>query len=138
MAAEKIIKILDSSAMIAYLRQEEGAPIVRQAIIDPNNICYAHAINLCEVYYDAIRVGGLTEAESFYDDLLLLELVERDDCDTNFWKEVARLKATHKASLADFCGIVLTNRLNGTFLTADHHELDKIAQDNICSIEFIR
>lgn len=138
MAAEKIIKILDSSAMIAYLRQEDGAAIVEQSIIDPNNVCYAHAINLCEVYYDTIRVGGLTEAEKFYNDLLLLGIVERNDFDTEFWKEVARLKATHKASLADFCGIVLTNRLGGTFLTADHHELDKILQGGICSIQFIR
>ena len=138
MATEKIVKILDSSAMIAYLRQEAGALIVEQTMTDPNNICYAHAINLCEVYYDAIRVGGLADAEKSLQDLFDLGVIERNDFDTAFWKEVGCLKAKHKASLADFCAIALTNKLNGTVLTSDHHEFDKLAQDAVCSIQFIR
>jgi PIN domain nuclease of toxin-antitoxin system len=138
MATEKIVKILDSSAMIAYLRQETGADVVERAITDPNNICYAHAINLCEVYYDAIRVGGLADAEKSLQDLFDLGVVEQNDFDTDFWKEVGRLKAKNKASLADFCAIVLANNRGGTILTSDHHEFDKIAQDNICAVQFIR
>src|SRR5947208_180231 len=120
MATQKLVKILDSSAMIAYLRSEAGASVVDQAITDVNNVCYAHAINLCEVYYDAIRVGGIVDAEKSLSDLFALGVLERNDFDTNFWKEVGRLKANHKASLADFCGVALANRLNGVFLTADH------------------
>ncbi len=138
MATEKIVKVLDSSAMIAYLRHEAGALIVEQTLTDPNNACYAHAINLCEVYYDAIRVGGLADAEKSLQDLFDLGVIERNDFDTAFWKEVGRLKAQNKASLADFCAIALTNKLNGTILTSDHHEFDKIAQDAVCSIQFIR
>lgn len=138
MDAERIIKILDSSAMIAYLRKEKGADVVKQILTDPTVECYAHAINLCEVYYDALRVGGVTEAEKSMQDLFALKVIERNDFDEAFWKEVAHLKANHRASLADFCAVVLANRLNGTFLTADHHEFDKIAQDKVCSIQFIR
>ncbi len=138
MDASGKIKILDSSAMIAYLRKEEGAAVVEQILIEPTIDCYAHAINLCEVYYDALRVGGAVEAEKFMQDLLAFKVIERNDFDESFWKEVAHLKAVHRASLADFCAVVLANRLNGVFLTADHHEFDKIAQDKVCSIEFIR
>lgn len=138
MATEKIVKVLDSSAIIAYLRNEEGAIVVHETITDPKIVCYAHAINLCEVYYDAIRVGGLADADTSLNGLFTLGLVERNDFDISFWKEVAWLKADKKASLADFCGIVLTNRLMGSFLTCDHHELDKIAAEVICPIQFIR
>ncbi|MGI8468270.1 MAG: PIN domain-containing protein [Pyrinomonadaceae bacterium] len=138
MAAEKIINVLDSSAMIAYLRQEKGALVVERIMTNPNNVCYAHAINLCEVYYDAIRVGGLADAEKSLKDLFALGVIERSDFDTNFWKNVGQLKANYRASLADFCAIILANNLGGTVLTSDHHEFDKIARDKVCSIKFIR
>lgn len=35
-------------------------------------------------------------------------------------------------------GITLTKRGGGTFMTADHGELDKIAAAGICSVTFIR
>jgi len=138
MATDKIVKVLDSSAIIAYLREEAGALVVHEALTDPNIICYAHAINLCEVYYDAIRIGGLADADSSLKALFELGVVERNDFDVEFWKDVGLLKAHNKASLADFCGVALTNRLKGTFLTADHHEFDKIAADSVCQVEFIR
>ncbi len=138
MAAERIVHILDSSAMIAYLREEPGALVVRSILTDPNSICYAHAINICEVYYDAIRIGGRVDAEASLDDLSALGVIERNDFDTEFWKEVGRLKADYRASLADFCGVVLTNRLTGTFVTSDRHEFDKIPKEAICPVQFIR
>ena len=138
MATGRIVHILDSSAVIAYLREEPGALVVRSILTDPNNICFAHAINLCEVYYDAIRVGGLIDADATLVDLFALGVIEKNDFDTEFWKEVGSLKANHRASLADFFGIVLANRLGGTFVTSDHHELDKIAEKGICKIVFIR
>lgn len=138
MDAERVAYILDACAMIAYLRNEIGADIVREILIDEKNECYAHAINLCEVYYDFWRVGGKVAAEQAIEDLLLFGVVERNDFDTDFWKDVGEIKVSNKASLAGWCAIALTNRLDGTILTSDHHEFDKIAQDNICSIEFIR
>jgi len=138
MDAERIIYILDSCAMIAYLRKEIGADVVQKVIVDSANICYAHAINLCEVYYDFWRVGGKNAAEQAIEDLLVLGISERNDFDQSFWKEVGKIKVNNKASLADCIAIVLANQLGGTVLTSDHHEFDKIAQDRVCSIQFIR
>lgn len=138
MVAAAMIQVLDSSAMIAYLRKEVGAIVVHQILTDPANQCFAHAINLTEVYYDIIRISGEADAEQAIKDLFLLGVQAREDFDASFWKEVGRLKAKYRASLADFCGIVLTLRLGGTFITADHHELDKLAVDGVCPIQFIR
>ena len=49
-----MIYVLDACAMIAWLRNEPGADIVDQAIRDLNSQCLAHAINLCEVFYEAL------------------------------------------------------------------------------------
>ena len=135
--ATQIIQVLDSSAMIAHLRLEAGAAIVKQVLADPYIKCFSHAINMAEVYYDTIRFSNETAAEQAIQDLLLLGVLVREDFDESFWKEVGRLKAKYRASLADFCGVVLTNTLGGTFLTADHHEFDKLAADKVCAIQFI-
>ena len=46
---------LDACAMIAYLRGESGSADVAALLTDPGSTCYAHTINLLEVYYDFIR-----------------------------------------------------------------------------------
>lgn len=133
-----MIKVLDSSAVITFFHNEVGADVVENLLLDKQNECFIHAINLCEVYYDGIRRTDEVYAEKITGDLIVAGVTVREDFDESFWKEVGRLKAKYRASLADFCGIVLTNRLGGTFITADHHELDKIAADGVCQIHFIR
>ena len=132
------VYICDSNALIAFLRSETGADVMEQILLDKSNRIFAHSINLCEVYYDTIRFSDETAANAAIATIKTLGVIERDDLSVDFWKEVGRFKVSYKASLADFCGIVLTNKLGGTFLTADHHELDKLAANNVCSIEFIR
>ena len=134
----EIADILDANAMIAYLRDESGADVIERVLLDKNIRVFAHSINLCEVYYDTIRFSNEDAAEEAIKNLSGLGVIERPDFDRTFWKEVAQLKANYKASLADLCGIVLANKLTGSFLTTDHHELDKVAADGICKIQFIR
>lgn len=133
-----MIYILDACAMIAFLRRETGADVVEAILLDENNRCFAHAINLCEVFYDFHRSVGEPAAEKAISDLKESGIVERNDFDQAFWKEVGRIKSPNKASLADCAAIVLANQIGGTVLTSDHHEFDKIAQDNVCSVQFIR
>jgi predicted nucleic acid-binding protein len=134
-----MIYILDANALIAWLRDETGADAVLQIIQDINNTCFAHAANLCEVYYDVMRVGGEQAADEAMIDLVSVNITERNDLDSAFWQEAAKLKAVHRrVSLADCFGVVLTRRLGGTLVTSDHHEMDVIAQAGICPIVFFR
>jgi PIN domain nuclease of toxin-antitoxin system len=133
-----MIYVLDASAIIAWLRNELGADVVDNAICDTNSQCFVHAINLCEVYYDACRRSGEARSDSVVSDLTALGIIERSDFDEAFWKEAGKMKAGGGISLPDCFGIALTNRVGGTFLTADHGELDKIAATGVCSITFIR
>lgn len=133
-----MIYVLDACAMIAYLRKEPGSDVVLRALTDTGSMCLAHAINLCEVFYDFHRKSDERAATAAISDLYAVGLVESNDFDEAFWKDAGRLKAQGKISLADCFAITLTNRVGGTLLTSDHHELDTIAAAGICSITFIR
>ncbi len=134
-----MIYVLDACAMIAYLGGEPGADVVENALLDAGGRCVAHSINLCELFYVTARRGGQAAAKSAVDDLRAAGVVERSDFDEGFRQEVGSLKASQvKVSLADCRAVVLTNRVGGTLLTSDHHELDAVAAAGICNITFIR
>ena len=42
--------VLDSSAVLAFLRDEQGANTVDGLFLDARNSCHIHALNLCEVF----------------------------------------------------------------------------------------
>lgn len=49
--------VLDACAMIAYLRGEVGADVVSAVLLNSSHESFAHALNVCEVYYDFYRAS---------------------------------------------------------------------------------
>lgn len=134
-----MIYVLDACAMIALLRKETGHDVVRAIAEDVTNICYAHALNLCEVFYQARRNDTEAAAQRALRDLQRLSIITRADLDEIFWQEAGRLKAIYRRiSLADCCAVTLTLRLGGELVTSDHHELDPLAAAGVCPILFFR
>lgn len=130
--------VIDASALIAFLRDEPGAEVVENALCLPQ-ISYAHALNLCEIYYDFWRASNRGAAEAAIADLLGLGIEERADMDSEFWREAGRLKAVYrKVSLADCCALALAKRLGANLISADRHEFEPLLTAGICPIEFIR
>jgi len=124
--------------MIAYLRDETGADAVEELLNDEED-CLAHAVNLCEVYYDFIRSEDEPTANEAIEDLKSSGVIPRGDIDEEFWQEVGRYKGNiRRVSLADCFAIALANRVEGELATSDHGEFDPIAAQNICRIRFIR
>ena len=129
--------ILDACAMIAFLRDESGAEKVEDYFRDEK--CLAHAVNVCEVYYDFLRVADEASAKEAVSDMVSLGLEIKEDMDQSFWQEVGRLKAVIKRiSLADCFAIALAERFGAPVVTTDHHEFDPIAKMDLCQIVFIR
>jgi predicted nucleic acid-binding protein len=96
-------------------------------------------LNLCEFYYDFWRASNQGAAEAAITDLIGLGIEERADMDSQFWREVGRLKAVHrKVSLADCCALALAKRLGANLVSADRHEFEPLLAAGICQIEFIR
>ncbi|MCC6446316.1 MAG: type II toxin-antitoxin system VapC family toxin [Armatimonadetes bacterium] len=129
--------VFDASALLAFLRNEQGIDTVRDLLKDPSNRCFIHAVNLCEIYYDVLRNHGEAIARQMIDDLLTTPLLLRDDMDRPFWEQLGRYKAAHRIALGDCFGLALTHRLSAAFVTADH-EIDPIDQRGILPIRFIR
>jgi len=83
--------VLDASAMIAFLRDEAGAELVMSQIRRPECDVFAHALNLCEVYYDFSRASNEATASDAIDDLFSLGITERNDMHSAFWRAMGRL-----------------------------------------------
>ncbi len=130
--------ILDACAIIAYLRKEEGAEVVESLLIEKKSLCYVHALNICEVYYDFMRVEGEAVARTAIADIQTAGVVIVETIERAIWQLAGQLKARNKLSIADCVALALAIRMQAELVTSDHHELDRIAAQGICPIHFIR
>jgi PIN domain nuclease of toxin-antitoxin system len=131
--------VLDACALIAFLNREVGASVVDGLLTDPEIVCFAHAINVCEVYYDLVRRSGASTARQAVADLITVGVQIRQDMDTAFWQQVGDLKVNPgKLSLADCFALALAIHTGSTLVTSDHHEFDPLVPLQLCPIQFIR
>ena len=130
--------MLDSCAMIAYLRGENGALAVQNLLVDTQADCVAYSINLCEVYYQSVRQSGKSHAVQILNSLRADGVLERSDMSKAFWERVGDLKARGRIALPDCFCIALAQELGGEVVTSDHGEFDAIAPLGIVPITFIR
>jgi len=102
-------------------------------------VCLAHALNLCEVYYEFYRASGAVAARDAMSDIFTLGVQLRSDLSTDFWQKAGELKATaRRMSLADCFAVNVAQVVGGTVLTSDHQEFDSLAARGICIVAFIR
>jgi hypothetical protein len=62
-------------------------------LADPTAVCYAHSMNLCEVYYQGIRRNGIPAAKLAIESLFMDGVIELRDMSRPFWRRVGKLKA---------------------------------------------
>jgi predicted nucleic acid-binding protein len=124
--------------MIAYLQGEPGAPVVDAMLRDPGRQCFAHSINLCEVYYDTLRASDETTADQAISDLSAAGVIERNDMDSTLWREVGKIKSRGRISIADAFCAALAQRLSGEAVTSDRREFEPLAAAGVCTVTFIR
>jgi len=130
--------VLDACAVIAFLRGEDGSDIIEEVLLNPENVCMIHAINLCEVYYDFLRVADEAAAQSAVNDIDSIGVMTREDMGIALWQAAGRVKARGKVSLADCFAIALANKEVAEVITSDHKEFDPIAAAGICNVKFFR
>ena len=117
---------LDACAVIAYLRQEAGAEVLKEIIERPNTFLAMHVCNLGEVYYDFFRDDGLAAAQTAWANALALPLALRRDADDTFIQRVGVIKVAERVSFADAFALALAERVHVPLITTDHHEFDAI------------
>jgi PIN domain nuclease of toxin-antitoxin system len=130
--------VFDAGALVAMIKNEPGAALVEQRLLDNPGDCYAHAVNLCEVYYPILRTDGVDEAQQVLSDLSAAGIQEREDMDAAFWQSAAGYKSAYHMSLADAFCVALANRMGAELITSDRHELEPLLADGVARITFIR
>lgn len=124
--------------MIAFLRREKGDDIVAELLKSRPPVCLAHAVNLCEVFYDFLRSHGESAAVAAVDRMRAIGLSVREDMDEGFWREAGRLKVRFRMSLADAMAVALAERSGAELITSDRGDFEPVAQSGICPVRFIR
>ncbi|MDR0999511.1 MAG: PIN domain-containing protein [Clostridiales bacterium] len=123
--------ILDACALLALLRDEPGADVVANIINDANvgeASISMHKANLLEVYYERRRVVGKVKADLFLTEFKKQPITIIPDISDALFEEAGRLKSLYKISFADTFALAAASISGGIFLTADHHEMDKVEQ----------
>jgi predicted nucleic acid-binding protein len=112
--------------MIAYLRQEPGADVLKALIELPTTFLAMHVCNLGEVYDDFFREDGITAAQTAWTHTLALPLELWREAGDAFIQRVGIIQVEARVSFADAFALALTERLNIPLVTPDHHEFDAI------------
>lgn len=118
--------ILDSFALLAYFRNENGANEIEDLLVgasEGNFRLLMTAINAGEVYYMSVRKDGESTAENVWDALLNFP-IEIMPVDIEFALEAAKIKSGFKLSFADAFAAALAIRFNGELLTGDKEFLN--------------
>jgi predicted nucleic acid-binding protein len=121
--------VLDACALIAWLKNEPGADVVdglldraEEGEID----LFISIVNLVEVYYGFMKDLGEDRAREIMQIVQETAVKVIDTTDGAVFEEVARLKSTLKGfSLADAFGLATASVYDASFVTCDHHELEK-------------
>jgi len=133
------VYVFDACAVVALLKAEPGAAVVEALLQEENHRCIVHAINVCEVYYDLYRRDGEKIADGVEEILEGYGFELDEEMPSSLWRAAGKLKGEWaRVSLADCFALARTMREAATLVTSDHHELDRIAQAQVCPIRFIR
>lgn len=113
--------VLDSYALIAYLNKEEGYSVISELFekcVEADEYAYMCVVNLGEVYYHALRVGGNQKANLFMEIVKALP-IEIVDANTSLTIQAAEYKAYNKMSYADAYAAALTKTKKAVLYTGD-------------------
>ncbi len=115
------IMVIDTSAILAELKDEPGAEVVRKILaIPPEGGFYMHAVNVCEVAYHMIKFGIIEPIA--YEMAIPEGVAIIEDVRPILWKRTASLKAQYKnLALGDCVAIALAETLDADILTGDRY-----------------
>jgi predicted nucleic acid-binding protein len=137
----KELFVLDSCALIAFFREEEGAKLIAKIFensTEERSVVYIHKTTIAEVYYDTLRFAGKEEADRILKVLATLPISPAALFDNNFIKRIGYFKVHYKVSFADCFVLALAAVKGAMVVSSDHHEFDEIDKSGVLSFKWIR
>ena len=113
--------VLDSYALLAFFRNEEGAEKVEKLLNDTvadKHELYITCINAGEVYYMSSRKDGIAKAEIVWKAMQQFP-IHIINADLESTLAAAKLKAKYSISYADAFAAALAQQLQGPVVTGD-------------------
>jgi predicted nucleic acid-binding protein len=130
--------VLDSYALLAFFRNEEGGEKVEQllneATADKHEL-YITNINAGEVYYMSSRKDGTAKAEFVWKAMRQFP-IHIVDADLEFTLAAAKIKAKHSISYADAFAAVLTISRKAVLITGDD-EFESLVGETGFKVKYI-
>lgn len=127
-------KLLDSFALLAYLRKEDSYEDVKGLLLSKDHLLLINDINLGEVFYILARERGIERAEYFINIIFPSLPVTSIENTLLYVIDAAKIKANHPLSYADCFAVATAIRENASIVTGDP-EFKKVQK--IVKIEWI-
>lgn len=127
-------KLLDSFALLAYLKKEDNYQKVVHIISSEDVLSMINEINLGEVFYILARERGAEKAEYLINAILPSLAIRRIPNSFEDILEAARIKAGHSLSYADCFAVATARREDAPIVTGDP-EFRKV--ENIVKIDWL-
>lgn len=113
-------RVLDACAMIAALvKTEPGAEEIRRILRDDKGQCYAHFLNVSEVYKEYLDRHDAPAAKNALLDLVVMGIQFDGTVTIEMAANIAERRKQFKMSFADACGVAFAKHLNADFVTGD-------------------
>jgi predicted nucleic acid-binding protein len=112
-------KVLDSFAILAYLKREGKYKKVKDLLVSEEVFLLMNEINVGETFYILARERGLEKAEYFVNMILPSLPIETVPNTLDDVIEAARIKTTHSISYADCFVVATASRENAAIITGD-------------------
>ena len=130
-------RLLDSFALLAYLNQEKGFEIIKNALAKAQKsgfLLVMNEINIGESYYILFRKRGKQKADYFLENILPALPITAVPNDFQQVIDAARIKAEYSLSFADCFAVVTAQREEAKIMTGDP-EFKKI--EHLVEIEWV-
>jgi len=135
------IFFLDACALIALLAGEKGAENVKKIIqdaIDESIIVKINQINLLEVYYHLCKVYNQEEANKVINKIKEFPIEIIIGLKEPVFIEAGRIKSKYKIPLGDSIVVAECICANGTLVTSDYNDFEKIEKLENLKINWFR
>jgi ribonuclease VapC len=134
MSAVKQRKVLDSFALLAYLKMEANYAVVKSILSSRDSIVLMNDINIGETYYILAKGRGRERADYFLTTVLPNLPIKRAGNTFEDVLEASRIKAEYSLSFADCFAIATAIREKAAVMTGDP-EFKKV--EHLVSIDWI-
>jgi PIN domain nuclease of toxin-antitoxin system len=117
--------VLDACAVLALLKKEQGADIVKN-VVENDRETFLHSVTFLEVYYNLAKEFGINNADLFFELILQTGIKIIYEITENTIKNAGYFKSKYKISLGNSFVLATAKLYNAKIVSSDHHEFDII------------